>query len=1027
MATRDLTAGIPSSINAGDILNCPYSGNVISLTLPIGKYKLECWGAQGGGIQNNSSLDSKDGGKGGYSYGILTLSSSAIVYLYTGGMGSSIGSGLAAGGFNGGGTAYGTSTSEPANGGGGASDIRIGQDSLYSRVIVAGGGGGAGEDKGDTPGYGGGSTAGAGGGSGTAGTQTSAGTPGGAFGYGANTPNDGGGGGGGWYGGGTTNGSQNIPSANSTSDTSGGGGGSGYVYTSSTASNYPSGCLLNSSYYLTTAATVAGNSSFIDPGGSTVTGHEGNGYIRISVGGQINKPTGGSRTYTGSSQSYSLSGYNSTIMTISGTTSGTEIGSYTVTVSLKDTTLYSWSDGTTAAITVTWSIVAITPFMTKLSTQNKILMGSPVNLYVGLQGPGTFSASSSNTSIYTVSATSSGSGASRYGTITITPVAAGTATLTLSLAESSPYYAAASQTVSLTVVANTNKSLSSMAIGESNLYYYTGQQQSITIPAYYTVQIECWGAGGNYNTVATAGNIGNGGGGGYSKGILGYSTSNRTLYMHIGGMGSSVVGGWNGGGGQIFINPDNEYQISSTRNSGAGGGATDVSISSTSFSFNNQRFLQTTAGYKARIIVAGGGGATRTSSPASQTTEVGGYAPSTITTTVNESAGCMTAVGSTAGTQAAAPGFGYGGTAGYYSNDRAGAGGGWYGGSNHTDARAGGGSSFVWSDDHASYVPSGYTPGTAYKMTNIECIQGNATQPSPLNPSSTQTGNHYNGYIRITVINIITLVPMPTEGSVQYTGSSQQAANVLSGFNSTLMNISGDTSGTNVGEYLVEITLKNPTSYHWSNDTTNAVVCPWYITKKSVAKPTGGSTQWNNSSQSYVLNGFNSTYMTVSGTTSASAVGNYNITVSLSSTQNYQWDDGTTSSISLVWSIIKRTFIKPTGGERLWTGSSQSYAINNFDSTYMNITGTTSATNINSYNVTVSLKDTANSSWYDNTTTSLSLIWKIVGKGIFVKINNTTWKQVPKILIKTNSSTWNNNIATAYIKTVNGWKEISNM
>ncbi|MBO7080161.1 MAG: hypothetical protein J6W64_10280 [Bacilli bacterium] len=62
------------------------------------------------------------------------------------------------------------------------------------------------------------------------------------------------------------------------------------------------------------------------------------------------------------------------------------------------------------------------------------------------------------------------------------------------------------------------------------------------------------------------------------------------------------------------------------------------------------------------------------------------------------------------------------------------------------------------------------------------------------------------------------------------------------------MNISGDTSGTNVGEYLVEITLKNPTSYHWSNDTTSAVICPWYITKKSVTKPTGGSTQWNNSS-----------------------------------------------------------------------------------------------------------------------------------------------------------------------------------
>ncbi|MBO7080160.1 MAG: hypothetical protein J6W64_10275 [Bacilli bacterium] len=93
----------------------------------------------------------------------------------------------------------------------------------------------------------------------------------------------------------------------------------------------------------------------------------------------------------------------------------------------------------------------------------------------------------------------------------------------------------------------------------------------------------------------------------------------------------------------------------------------------------------------------------------------------------------------------------------------------------------------------------------------------------------------------------------------------------------------------------------------------------------------------------------------------------------------------------------------------------------------MNITGTTSGTNINSYSVTISLKDTANSSWDDNTTTSLSLVWKIVGKGVFVKINNTTWKQVPRIFIKINNSTWNNNIATAYIKTVNGWKEISNM
>jgi hypothetical protein len=41
--------------------------------------------------------------------------------------------------------------------------------------------------------------------------------------------------------------------------------------------------LLNSNYYLTSASTIAGNSSFISPTGSFETGHGGNGYIRITI------------------------------------------------------------------------------------------------------------------------------------------------------------------------------------------------------------------------------------------------------------------------------------------------------------------------------------------------------------------------------------------------------------------------------------------------------------------------------------------------------------------------------------------------------------------------------------------------------------------------------------------------------------------------------------------------------------------------------------------------------------------------
>ena len=51
MATYDLTQSIPaaSSLVAGDILNCPYSGSAKTIQLPSGRWKLQCWGAQGGG------------------------------------------------------------------------------------------------------------------------------------------------------------------------------------------------------------------------------------------------------------------------------------------------------------------------------------------------------------------------------------------------------------------------------------------------------------------------------------------------------------------------------------------------------------------------------------------------------------------------------------------------------------------------------------------------------------------------------------------------------------------------------------------------------------------------------------------------------------------------------------------------------------------------------------------------------------------------------------------------------------------
>lgn len=300
MATYDLTQVTPNKLKTGDIINVPYSGTYKTITLPKGIYKLEVWGAQGGSYSSTYY-----GGKGGYSYGTLTLEDDeTILYCYAGqqksGWGTSAGatSGTA---FNGGGygtTVYYSGTYTYTCAGGGGSDIRIGSTSLYARVIVAGGG--SGSTNGCTGYYGGGTTSG-GYSSTYQATQTKAGNLG-SFGTGANyIPSStnykyaGAGGGGGWYGGGAN-------TTRSDSDTNVRkyhGGGSGYVYTASTASNYPSGCLLNSAYYLTDAATIAGNASFVDSSGSTVTGHSGNGYVRITVikaGSQFKVKTGDSLT-----------------------------------------------------------------------------------------------------------------------------------------------------------------------------------------------------------------------------------------------------------------------------------------------------------------------------------------------------------------------------------------------------------------------------------------------------------------------------------------------------------------------------------------------------------------------------------------------------------------------------------------------------------------------------------------------------------------------------------------------------------
>lgn len=150
----------------------------------------------------------------------------------------------------------------------------------------------------------------------------------------------------------------------------------------------------------------------------------------------------GSLTYTGGSQSPTWSNYNTTYMTIGGTTSGTNAGSYNASFTPK--TDYRWSDGTTTAKTVSWSIGKATGTLTVSKTSVELNMSTLSTTFtIGGNHDGTLSVVSNNTGIATVSRSGS--------TVTVTHVnqTTGSTTITVSCTAGTNYTAPSSKTVSV--------------------------------------------------------------------------------------------------------------------------------------------------------------------------------------------------------------------------------------------------------------------------------------------------------------------------------------------------------------------------------------------------------------------------------------------------------------------------------------------------------------------------------------------------------------------------------------------------
>ena len=150
----------------------------------------------------------------------------------------------------------------------------------------------------------------------------------------------------------------------------------------------------------------------------------------------------------------------------------------------------------------------------------------------------------------------------------------------------------------------------------------------------------------------------------------------------------------------------------------------------------------------------------------------------------------------------------------------------------------------------------------------------------------------------------LTIQAVPAQsGSLTYTGSTQSPT--WKGYDSSMMTIGGVTSGINAGTYTATFTPIG--KYVWTDGTQEAKSVSWTIGRAAVKNVPAqtGSVTYNGSAQSPSWSNYNSSQLTIGGTSSATNAGSYSAT--FTPTSNYKWSDGTTTAKSASWTIGKAT------------------------------------------------------------------------------------------------------------------------
>ena len=208
----------------------------------------------------------------------------------------------------------------------------------------------------------------------------------------------------------------------------------------------------------------------------------------------------------------------------------------------------------------------------------------------------------------------------------------------------------------------------------------------------------------------------------------------------------------------------------------------------------------------------------------------------------------------------------------------------------------------------------------------------------------------------------LTIQAVPAQsGSLTYTGSTQSPT--WKGYDSSMMTIGGVTSGINAGTYTATFTPIG--KYVWTDGTQEAKSVSWTIGRAAVKNVPAqtGSVTYNGSAQSPAWSNYNSSQLTIGGTSSATNAGSYSAT--FTPTANYKWSDGTTTAKSASWAIGK------AAGSITLSASSLSL-------TYPKTSGTITVTRPGSGTVTAS-SDNTNIATVSVSSTTITVTAKATG------------------------------------------------